>query len=189
MSEELFRVVITAGVGVAVLCIAVMTVAAVGLARTTSKMKQRVDSAMDRVEPILASVQRITEANEQKVSLIADRGVEIAASAKLIAENAQDITLQAREIAAVAKDQAYVYADVGRDVAERARDRVAQVDDAVDSTLDKVQHAGETVRLAAIRPLKEATAMFAGVKAAISTLTRARVANADRVTSDEEMFI
>jgi hypothetical protein len=189
MSEELFRIVITAGVGIAVICIVVMTAAAVGLARSLSKVQKKVEGAMDRVEPILDSVKRITEANEQKVGLIADRGVEIALSAKLIAQNAQDITFQAREIAAVARDQAYVYADVGRDVAGRAKERLAQVDNAVDVTLDKVQHAGETVRTAAVRPMREARAMFAGVKAAVATLARGKVTNADRVTSDEEMFI
>ena len=40
-----------------------------------------------------------------------------------------------------------------------------------------------------MKPVREATAVFAGVKAAVSTLVDGRRPTIDHITQDEEMFI
>ena len=189
MSEETFRIVITIGVGIAVLCILVMAGVAVALASIGAKLKKKVDLVIERSLPIIDTAKRIAQTNEPKVSDIADRAREIAASARDIAANGKEISFQAKDIAVVAKDQAHVFAGVGRDLADRAKAQISRVDSAVDDTVDQVQHAGENVRHAVLKPVREANALLAGFKAALGKIAKGRAPHADYVTQDEEMFI
>jgi hypothetical protein len=89
----------------------------------------------------------------------------------------------------VAKDQAHRFAEVGRDIADRTKAQVARVDAVVDDTVDKVHQAGDNVKAAVSKPVREAGAVLAGVKAAVSTLATGRRPTVDHITQDEEMFI
>jgi len=176
MSEETFRWVVTGGVGIATLCILIMAVVALLLYRVIAKVQVKVNEVTDRVEPIIDTVRRIADENAPKVSSVATNIVGISANAKDIAE--------------VAKDQAHRWAEVGRDMADRTKVQVARVDAVVDETVEQVHHAGDNVKAAAMRPVREANAVFAGVKAAVSTLKDGRRRpTIDHITQDEEMFI
>jgi uncharacterized protein YoxC len=175
MSEDTFRWVITGGVGIATLCILVMAGILIALYRVASKVETKVEGVTTRVEPILETVRRLADENASKVSDIASRAREIAVNAK--------------EISDVAKDQAHRFAEVGRDIADRAKVQVARVDSAVDGTVDKVQHAGENVKAAVLKPVREAGGVFAGIKAAVTTYGQARRPSIDHIAQDEEMFI
>jgi methyl-accepting chemotaxis protein len=175
MPEDTFRWVITGGVAIATLCILAMAVVAVLLYRVISKVQTRVQDVTARVEPIIDTVRRIADENAPKFSTIATRGAEIAANAK--------------DISDVARDQAHRFAEVGRDLADRTKAQIARVDAVVDETVDQVHHAGDNVKAAVMKPVKEAGAMMAGVKAAVSTLANGRRPTVDHVTLDEEMFI
>jgi len=175
MPEETFRWVITGGVAIATLCILVMAVVALLLYRVVSKVQARVDDITTRVEPIIETVRNLAAENAPKFSTIATRAVEIAANAK--------------DISDVAKDQAHRFAEVGRDVADRAKAQVARVDAVVDETVEQVHHAGDNVKAAVLKPVREAGAVMAGVKAAVSTLANGRRPTVDHITQDEEMFI
>jgi hypothetical protein len=63
------------------------------------------------------------------------------------------------------------------------------VDAAVDQTVDQVQFAGANLKEAALKPMREASGVIAGVKAAVSSLTQGRRTEVERVAQDEEMFI
>jgi len=89
----------------------------------------------------------------------------------------------------VAKDQAHRFAEVGRDLADRAKAQIARVDAVVDDTVEQVHHAGENVKAFVMKPVREASAVLAGVKAAVSTLVEGRRPTVDHITQDEEMFI
>jgi len=89
----------------------------------------------------------------------------------------------------VAKDQAHRFAEVGRDIADRTKAQVARVDAAVDETVENVQHAGENVKAAVLKPMREAGAVAAGLKAAFATYTQGKRPTVDHTTQDEEMFI
>jgi hypothetical protein len=52
-----------------------------------------------------------------------------------------------------------------------------------------VQHVGNNIKSAAMKPVREASGVIAGVKAAVSTYAQGRRASVDHVTQDEEMFI
>jgi hypothetical protein len=175
MPEDTFRWVITGGVAIATLCILIMAVVAVLLYRITSKVRLRVDEMVSRAEPVIDTVKKIAADSAPKISAIAARGVEIA-------DNAKDIS-------DVAKDQAHRFAEVGRDIADRTKAQVARVDAVVDETVDQVHHAGDNVKAAVLKPVREASAVMAGVKAAVSTLANGRRPTVDHIVQDEEMFI
>jgi hypothetical protein len=175
MSEETFRWVITGGVAIAALCILVMAVVLVLLYTIVGKLQIRIEGIASSVKPIIDNVRVLTRENSPKISSIASRAVEIAANAK--------------DISDVAKDQAHRYAELGRDFADRAKAQIARVDAVMDDTVEQVHNAGDNVKEAVLKPVREANAVFAGVKAAFFNLASGRRPTVDRVTQDEEMFI
>jgi hypothetical protein len=175
MSEDTFRWVVTGGVAIATLSIVIMAVVAVVMARVVSRVKAKIDDVTERASPIIDTVRTTAQENAPKFSKIADSAVKIAA-------NAEDIS-------GVAKDQAHRFADVGRDIADRTKAQVARVDAAVDETVENVQHAGENVRTAVLKPVREAAAVAAGLKAALSAFAQGKRPTVDHITQDEEMFI
>jgi len=182
MPEDTFRWVIAGAVAISTLCIFIMAVVSFAAYRAISKVKARTETMMDRVEPLVDDVKKLTRENAPKFSGIATRVSEIADNAKGISDNAKDIS-------DVARDQAHRFAEVGRDIADRAKVRVAMVDAAVDDTVDQVQHAGANLKEAALRPMREATGVIAGLKAAVSTYAQGGRPGVERITQDEEMFI
>jgi hypothetical protein len=175
MPEETFRWVITAGVAIATLCILAMAVVTVFLYKVIAKTQARVEVVVAGVEPIIDTVRMLAKENAPKFSSIATRAVEIAANAK--------------EMSDVAIDQAHRFAEVGRDIADRTKAQVARVDAVMDETVDQVHHAGDNVKEAVLKPVREASAVFAGVKAAVFSLASGRRPTVDHITQDEEMFI
>lgn len=175
MSDETFRWVIAGGVAISTFCILALAIAAVAMGRVVSRVQKRMDDVTEHVVPVIDAVRRMADENGPKISGITSRAAEIAGNAK--------------EISDVAKDQAHRFGEVGRDIADRAKAQVARVDAAVDNTIDHVQHTGDNVRAAVARPVREATAVMAGVKAAVSAYANGRRINIEHVTQDEEMFI
>lgn len=175
MPEETFRWVVTGGVAIATLCILTMAVVSVLLYRVMSKVQARVDSVVERAEPIVDTVRHVTSDSAPKIAIITARAVEIATNAK--------------EVSDLAKEQAHRFAEVGRDISDRAKAQVARVDAVVDETVENFHHAGDNMKAAVMRPVREASAVFAGVKAAVYTLASGRRPTIDHVTQDEEMFI
>ena len=175
MPEETFRWAVAGGVSIATLCIMAMAVVAILLYRMMSRVQSRVDDISTRVEPLIDRVRRLADENGPKLTAFADNMVGISEDAK--------------EISNVAKDQAHRFAEVGRDLADRTKAQIARVDAVVDDTMAQVHQAGDSVRAAVKKPVREAGAVFAGVRAAVTTLRDGRRPTIDHITQDEEMFI
>jgi methyl-accepting chemotaxis protein len=152
-----------------------MAVTAIVMYRMVSKLQARTEGVLTKVEPLIDTVGQLTRENAPKFSGIATRVHEIA-------DNTKDIS-------DVAREQAHRFAEVGRDIADRTKAQVARVDAAVDDTVEHVQHAGTHVREAVLKPVREASGVVAGVKAAVSTYAQGRRPGIHRITQDEEMFI
>jgi hypothetical protein len=175
MPEETFRWVITGGVAIATLCILTMAVVAVLLYRIVSRVQVRMDGVVERVEPIIDTVRQIASESAPKISSITTRAVEIATNAK--------------EISDLANEQAHRFAEVGRDIADRTKAQIARVDAVMDETVEQVHHAGDNVKAAVLKPVREAGAVIAGVRAALFSLASGRRPTVDHIIQDEEMFI
>ena len=176
MTDDTFRWVIAAAVAISTLCIFIMAAVALMVYRVVAKVQSRVDDVATRVEPIIATVRRLTDESAPRVS-------EMTRDAQVIVANAKDVSV-------VARDQAHRFAEVGRDIADRAKAQVARVDAAVDQTVDQVHYAGDHVKAAMLKPVREASGVLAGVKAAVSSFAQGkRGTTMDHITQDEEMFI
>ena len=175
MSEDTFRWVITGAVGLSAVCFLVMAVVAVVIYGLLSKLQAKAEEFQQHVVPIIDTARRLTTENAPKFSDIAT--------------DVRDIARNAKDISDVAKDQAHRFAEVGRDIADRTKAQVARVDAAMDETVGQVQHAGINLKAAALKPVREASGVLAGVKAAVATLAQGRRTSIDHITQDEEMFI
>jgi hypothetical protein len=175
MPEETFRWAVAGGVAIATFCIMIMAVVSALLYRVVSKVSARMNEMTARVEPIIDTVRRLADENGPKITTLTANVVEISTNAK--------------DISGVAKDQAHRFAEVGRDLTDRAKAQIARVDAVMDETVEQVQHAGDNVKAAVLKPVREASAVLAGVKAAVTTLANGRRPTIDHITQDEEMFI
>jgi len=175
MTEETFRWAVVAGVLIASASILVLAISGMVMFRVVARLQRRIDSLADRYEPLIDTGRRIVEDLAPKISRIGS--------------NVEHITADAQDIADVAKDQAHRFAEVGRDIADRTKAQVARVDAAVDETVERVQHAGEHLKVAAVKPVKEASAVLAGVRAAVSAYGHQRRTDREHIPQDEEMFI
>ena len=175
MPEETFRWAVAGGVAIATFCMMIMAVVSALLYRVVSKVSARMNEMTARVEPIIDTVRRLADENGPKITTLTANVVEISTNAK--------------DISGVAKDQAHRFAEVGRDLTDRAKAQIARVDAVMDETVEQVQHAGDNVKAAVLKPVREASAVLAGVKAAVTTLANGRRPTIDHITQDEEMFI
>ena len=175
MPDDTFRLVITWAVALSTLCIFIMAATVFAIYRQVSKLQTKTVDVMEKAEPLIDTARQFARENAPKFSGIATR-------AREIADNAKDIS-------DVARDQAHRFGEVGRDIADRAKAQVARVDAAVDDTVDQVHHAGSHMREAVLKPVREASGVVAGVKAAVATYAQGRRPGISHVTQDEEMFI
>jgi hypothetical protein len=161
MPEETFRWVITGAVAVSTLCIFIMAATVIVI--------------HGKVYPLIETIRHLAQENAPKFSGIATRVREIA-------DNTKDIS-------DVARDQAHRFAEVGRDIADRAKVQVARVDAAVDETVEHVHDAGTHMKEAVLKPVREASGVVAGVRAAVASYGQGRRPGINRIAQDEEMFI
>jgi hypothetical protein len=72
----------------------------------------------------------------------------------------------------------------------RAKERLEQIDRSVDNTVEHLEQAGDVMKRAVMRPVKEVNGLAAGISAAVSALAHGkRRQSVDHATQDEEMFI
>jgi methyl-accepting chemotaxis protein len=175
MPEDTFRWAVTIGVAIATLSVFTTAVVSILFYRVAAKLRVKIEGVTERVEPLIDTVRKLADENAPKIGVFTSNVVDISANAK--------------DVSVVAKDQAHRFAEVGRDLADRTKAQIARVDAVVDETVEHVQHAGENVKASVMKPVREASAVLAGVRAAVSTLVDGRRPTVDHVTQDEEMFI
>lgn len=168
MSDDLFRLVITVGVGLAALCVMALTVMMFVLLQSVNRMKKKIDPLIEKAGPILEAVK--TTAVE-------------------LVPRVREISTDAVEISKSAREQVNRVGELLKDFSDRAMAQVARIDGAVEQTVGNVQLAGESVKGAVLKPVREVNGVLAGIKTAISVYSHGRRQSVDHATQDEEMFI
>lgn len=168
MSDDIFRMVVAGGVALAALCFLAQTIAMMGLLRTVNRLKEKVEPLAEKAEPILELVR---------------------SSAVELVPRMMDISTDAIEISKSAREQMTRLGELLKEFSERARAQVARIDGAVEQTVGNVQHAGESVKDAVLKPVREVNGVLAGIRTAISVYSHGRRHTVDHATQDEEMFI
>lgn len=238
MPEDIFRVVITAGVLLACIAFAAQAVVAIAFYRTVRKMQKKVGDLADTVEPLMGQlgpviekvgpiidkaapvVERLgpmmdqaTETMERmgpaidrsvqvvgKIGVVVEQAGPVIEDARQILANANQVVVDARPRIAAFSEEAVATARAGReqverigellhDASSRARARLEQIDQSVEHTVEQVGNAGDAMKRAVMRPVREVNGLAAGISAAVSNLVRPRKTAPDAATQDEEMFI
>lgn len=176
MPDDVFRWVIT--VAVVLACIAFIwqafVVAAIYRAgreaqKAGKDAQNKFAPLLDRFEAILTTTSKILDENRAKVA---------------------DISAETLAIAKTTRQQVERIGELIGDFNERAKSRIEQIDQTVDHTVQQVEHAGDAVRTAVLRPVREVNGLLNGVKAAVSAYAQGgRRHSVEHATQDEEMFI
>jgi hypothetical protein len=204
MPDDVFRIVVAAGVVLASIAVVVQTgiVFALyfGVRKTREKVEGLVDRAapvvekagplLDRVGPVLDGVGPVIE----RVGPILGQGQRVLASAAGILEDSRpriaEISNNAAAIAKSGREQVEKLGNLLHDASERAHTRLEQIDQSVESTVEQVIKAGDAMKRTAMRPVREVNGLAAGISAAVTTFVRGpRKSHVDEATQDEEMFI
>lgn len=211
MDEAAFRIVVTVGVGVAVASFIAQAVVMIGIYRVWRAIEQRmvtlighVGPAFNKLGPVIdkagplidSSIPTLEKAGKtaEKMGRVADGASAVLAAANHILEDnrpkVSEVCSEAVAIVESGRQQVERLGELIYDAGDRARTRLEQIDTAVESTVEQVEHAGESVRRAVLRPVLEVNGLAAGISAAVATLVKGpRRSSVDSATQDEEMFI
>lgn len=211
MPEDLFRIVITVAVILACIAFVVQAFVALALLRVVRKVREDAAPLLDKGEvalgkaaPIIGKIEpiidRATEALEkagpvlEKAGPAVEKAIAILATTQQIIDEIRprisEVTTEAVAIAKSSREHVERLGDLVQETAERARTRIEQIDRSVDNTVEQVEHIGESVKQAALRPVREVNGIANGISAAVSTLVRgSRRSSVNDATQDEEMFI
>lgn len=197
MSEDVFHLVVAIGVALACLTFIIQAGILIALYSAVRKFQERVSPLIEKGEAVVTKAAPVVE----KLGPVIDHAKPAMERAAAVLATTQEILDDTRpriseivnETAAITKSgrvQAERLGQLLEDASTRARDRLEQIDRTVDNTVEQVEHAGESVKRAVLRPVREINGIAAGISAAVSTLVRGpRRSPVDHATQDEEMFI
>ena len=157
------------------------------------------DGAADTLERLRPVIDRTVEI-AGKIGVMVEQAGPVLDGARQVLASANQIVVDARpritefsgEALAAARsgrEQVERIGDLLHDASGRARARLEQIDQSVGHTVEQVGNAGDAMKRAVMRPVREANGLAAGISAAVSTLVHPRKAPPDAATQDEEMFI
>ncbi len=168
MSEETFRLIVSIAVVLASIFSIAGGLALVGIAAGLKKLQTRVQTTIDRVEPIIDTARRVADDTAPKLA---------------------SITTDVTDVVKIAREQSVRLGELIKDFSERAKIQVARIDGTIDHTIGDVQSASTAVKGAVLRPVREVNGLLSGLKTAVSVYALGRRASVDNATQDEEMFI
>jgi methyl-accepting chemotaxis protein len=79
--------------------------------------------------------------------------------------------------------------DVIEDTTDRARLQIAKVDEVVSDAVDRMQATTEVIQQSVLAPVRELSALVAGISSGLQFLFSKRKNHVDEVHQDEELFI
>ncbi|HLK46679.1 MAG TPA: hypothetical protein VKT49_01015 [Bryobacteraceae bacterium] len=188
---------ITVAVVLACLAFLVQAGIAIALYRVASRMQKKVFPLVDRADALVKEAAPVVT----KIGPVIDRtgpaidSVQaiLAKTDKIVAELQPRIKEISTEAAAIAKSSRRQVERIGElleDAGSRAKERLEQIDHSVDNTVEHLEQAGDVMKRAVLRPVREVNGLAAGISAAVSTLVHgSRRPSVASATQDEEMFI
>jgi hypothetical protein len=170
---------ILALVMVIVALLAFQTIALVALVLALRKLSVRVASLMAIAEetarnagPVLRTAREMLTESKEKIGLV---------SQNLI------------DISELTKQQVTRFDGVMTDVSERLRLQVIRLDDLVTTTVARVEETTEMVQSSVVKPIRELSAVIAGVRTGVEYLLRRNRSRSrpapGQATQEEELFI
>jgi phage-related protein len=150
----------------------------------------KIGPAVDKIGPVFEKIGPVVG----KIGLMVDDVTRVVRTSNRILEDSRpriaEITGEAAAIVRTGREHVDRLGTLLHDAGERAQNRLEQIDHAVESTVDQIEHVGDSMKRSVLRPVKEVNGLAAGFSAAVSTLVHgSRRSSVDSATQDEEMFI
>lgn len=168
MTDDTFRLVITGGVALAALGCLAAALATMLMLRTVNRLKEQIEPLAHKTGPLLDLAQTSARELMPRLSIVSANAVEISKTARLQVDHAGDLLTE---------------------LSDRAKVHMARIEGTVEQTVDNVQQAGESVKDAVLKPVREVNGVLHGIKTAITVYSHGRRQSVDHATQDEEMFI
>ena len=134
----------------------------------SKRMNTLVDQISRNVEPVLQAARELLTDSREKIS---------------------SLTGNLNEISLLAKGQMTRLDGFLQDTTERAQLQVLRLDNLISDTMSRVEQTTETIQQGVLTPVRELTAVVAGVRASLDFLFRRNRKTVERATQDEELFI
>jgi ElaB/YqjD/DUF883 family membrane-anchored ribosome-binding protein len=168
MDQTTLLYVMTAFVIIAAVALSIQAGMLVAVSKKTKELH-------DKIVPLVPQVESLVETTKATVDL----------SKKQIAE----ITTRANDILDSTKSQLAMVEEVVSDATARAKVQMDRVELVLDDTLSRAHETVALLHSGIMRPLREINGVTAGIRAAMSFLSRGNRPSVAQATSDEEMFI
>jgi len=160
------------------------------LNRTADALQARAVPIINKIEPVVLQVQGTVSAVSTTVDKLSSQALEtfdrVAVEARAISAA---VSVSSREIAGLATRQAEqlsVALDASTSMLHR---QVSELDHLLTRTQHRIEATTHEVQSSVVTPLRELTALLAGIKRALELIFRGQRKEIDKAYQDEEMFI
>jgi ABC-type transporter Mla subunit MlaD len=168
MSETTLLYVMTAFVIISAIALCIQAGMLAGIYKTIKSLQETINPLVPKVESLVAKATSTVEQSGRQIT---------------------EVTARANDILDSTKRQLAVVEEVVGDAAVRAKVQMERVELVLDDTLSRAHETVAVFHDGIMRPLREVSAVAAGIRAAVGALARGDRPTVDRATSDEEMFI
>ena len=104
-------------------------------------------------------------------------------------EKLASLTANLNEISLLARSQMVRVDGFVKDTTERAQMQIVRLDQLVGDTMDRVEQTTHAIQSGVLGPIREVSAVVAGVRTALEFFVNRNRKTVERATQDEEMFI
>jgi hypothetical protein len=170
---------LTIFVALAALAMLIQAAMLVGLLLVARKLQQK-------IMPLLGPAQNILESSRRLLGKVEGHVDRIGTS---VEGHIEKIGSSSSAILDTTKQQLVKVDGLLSDATTRAKSQMDRAEMVLDDTMTRVQQTVSTVQSGVLRPVREVQGLFAGVKGALSYLSKSGRPTVDHATSDEEMFI
>jgi uncharacterized protein YoxC len=213
MTENDFRIVVAVAVALAVLAFVLQAGVMIAVYRGSKKTQYLIakftrdmKAVLSNVEPMLNRVNPVVESigtaigrmgpvidklapAADKIGQMVDKMETVCITANRILDDTRpqvkELTGDVVALTKSGREQMECLGGLLQDASERARTRLKQIDNTIESAVTQVEYAGNTVRRAAMKQLKEANGLAAGISAAVSILLHgSRKSSVDSATQE-----
>lgn len=156
-------------------CLVIQVILLAFMARASWVMKKQTRDLLARVEPLV-----------DKIAPIADQTQQVLEDVR---RYAGEISSKTNDLLDLSRKQLVRVDDVMGEAAARTRAQMDRIEMVMDDTVNRFQETTTLLQNGIVRPVKQITAVTAGIRAALSFLAGSRRATVEQATHDEEMFI
>jgi hypothetical protein len=174
-ANEPLLYVMAGAVVVSALALALLAVFMGVMARAATAIRSRLEQLAPKAESVLDSAEKTLAESKSQISELTAK--------------ASELTVKANAALEVTRLQLGKTDEFLTDLTQRARVQLDRVELVLDDTVSRVHETIVVLNKGVLWPLREVSAVGAGIRTALHYLVRGGKPSVDRATTDEEMFI